>query len=198
MNKNFLGIKTPNFLFSFLNSKSSKPNLRTQGITNKTEDRKFVLFADYDEVNLQSVEEDLLFLQKNYKIGDAIIVCSSNQEISETGKIYGNYYIIAFTKLEFPELLEILKNLRCDWHFKRGWRYQYRSWVLRTTEKRTYKGEVVKLKPKLVTFMPSFSSREYSKSHVEFFEQLYNFKIKRKSKNFDKGKFVEVINYVTR
>lgn len=176
------------------------PKLSTIGITNETEDRKFILFADYDNCNLEAVEKDALFLQKNFKIGNLIILASSPNYTNELGKIYGNYHIIGFTKLEFPELLEILSYLRCHFHFKRGWKYQYRNWVLRVSDKLDNDGKTIKTKPTLISVLPSKTNREYSYAHIEFFKKNYNFELSniKPLVNTDLHEDVQMIRYVTR
>jgi hypothetical protein len=189
-------IKIFDFLFS--SSLRKLPALSTTGFTNETEDRRFILFADYDNVNLEVVERDAEFIQKNYNIGTVLIISSSmSSNCSADGKIYGNYHLIALTKLEFPELLEIMKYLRCDFQFKRGWRYQYRSFVLRLHKKIDKNNNKIKDEPKLVDILPAKTKRIYSKAHVVFLEHYFgkDFGIR---KNLDNSKNVELINYVTR
>ena len=174
-----------------------KPTLFTNGITNITQDRMFVLFADYDMTNLEVVEEDAKFLQSNYDLGDLIIARSSKEHFNKDYDIYSNYHLIGLTKLPFEELKSILRNLRCDFHFKQGWKYQQRNWVLRLGYKRNLKtGDKVKGKPTLESFMPARTDRTYSHAHVSFFNKFYNLKINHKNK--DQGFKVKLIDYVTR
>lgn len=177
--------------------KSLKPNLYTMGLTNKTDDLYYIFFADYDECNLSVVEDDAIFLQRNYDMGSMIIVSSSEDKLTAR-EVYGNYHLIGLSKLKFPEVKECLSLCRCDSHFKQGWRYQFRCWVLRLQPKvQKQNNRIVKDIPRLVSVMPHPSERLVSSAHLKFFELYYNFKLKQKHK-LDKGKTVELINYETR
>lgn len=192
MQFNFLGRQVSFFV-------KERPSLFTNGITNVTQDRRFVLFADYDNTNLQVVEEDAEFIQQNYDVGDLIILNSSEEMLNSSGDVYGNYHLIGFTKIEFPKLKEILSNLRCDKHFKQGWKYQQRVWVLRLGYKTDIKTkQKVKGKPRFISHIPQTFECEkvYSSAHLTFFNKLYNLRIKKK--DIDGSNKIKLIDYVTR
>jgi hypothetical protein len=175
------------------------PMLSTTGFTNETKDRRFILFADYDSVNLDVVERDAAFVQANYDTGTMLIVSSSKDyNYSEDGKPYGNYHLIGLTKIEFPAMLEILDHLRCDFHFKRGWRYQYRSWVLRLHKKLDRNNNAIKDKPVLIDILPADTKRIYSKAHIIFLEKYFGKSFGISIRKCDNSKHIEIINYITR
>ena len=173
------------------------PTLATVGVTNRTEDGYFVVFLDYDEVERKVVEEDIDFLQKNYDLGSCLLLESSVDYTKETTDV-GNYHVIFFTKHKFPEVREIINLTRCDEHFKRGWMYQGRCWVLRIADKINGKKEVVKPKPKLLKVEEASTNKEASSAFITFFEKLYKTKLHHLFSKVDNTTKVELIDYVTR
>lgn len=110
------------------------PSSLTAGISNRTEDNYFLPVFDYDDVEEGVVFDDIDFLQKNFNIG-TVVVSTSGEEKMVSGKTIGHYHVIGFTKFTFPEIKNIIDMSRCDEKFKKGYRFQQRSWVLRILEK---------------------------------------------------------------
>lgn len=171
------------------------PTCATVGLTNRTKDNYFLPFIDYDEVEYDVVKEDVDFLQKNYDIG-TVVITKSSEEKELSGKLVGNYHVIGFTKFTFPEVKEMLRLTRCDWSFRKGFKFQQRCWVLRVLEKVNYKNnEVVKPKPELKEVIPAKTRRVVNKAMVDFINKYYNLNLKfKKHDNIDE---IEVINYLT-
>lgn len=178
------------------------PTLYTVGITNRTtgkDGNRFVFFADYDMVEEKVVEEDAEFFQSNYNMGPMIIMQSSQAD--DMGENVGNYHLIGFRMFTFPEVKELIKMSRCDNHFKYGYKYQQRCWVLRIGPKIDKRGKVVKEKPHFYKFLPAKYSHnaKFSGGHIRFFS---NFSKKIDIKSFAKKDImdtgIELINYVTK
>ena len=173
------------------------PTQQTLGITNHTEDNYFLPFIDYDDVEYDVVEQDVKFLQTNYKIGTAVISVSSEEKML-SGKLVGHYHVIAFTKFTFPEIREMLKLVRCDDKFRYGWRFQQRAWVLRLLEKTDIKtGKTIKPMVKLKKILVSKTNRIANKPMVELIEKFYNINLKQYFKKFDSCQNLEIITYLT-
>ena len=182
------------------------PTVATWGLTNKTNDNMFLLYLDYDSCEYSVVLDDIDSLQNNFNIGTCITRISSlknykNEEV-------GSYHVFSFFKYAFPEVQKLLQFARCDNHFKRGWMYQQRCWVLRIGEKISMKP----LKKASAIVKPSTSFRELIlqkhngrqkiayRGLLEFFEQLDNIKLKKYFRRLDSSNIsdVELIKYCTR
>jgi len=173
------------------------PTLATIGITNRTEDSYFLPFFDYDEVEQKVVEEDIDFFQKNFKIGSCLLLQSSIDYSKETTNV-GNYHVIGLTKFTFPEIRDIIYLSRSDEHFKRGWEYQSRCWVLRIAEKVDANGQEVKMKPKLLKVVKNETDREANLAMIKFLELYYKVRLKNLFSKLDNSHNVELIEYPTR
>lgn len=184
-----------NFIVSF--NIYRLPKTITIGVTNQTKDRKFILFADYDLVDFSVVLEDAKYIYEEFDIKPILILKTKEFYNVESEKIVGSYHLINFDKFEFDELIKILKKLRCDNHFKKGYRYQYRNWVLRILEKKSFDGKVKSNQPKYKMLIKGYSKREGSLGHILLYEKLYNINIRRFYKKLDNNKEVEIIRYVT-
>jgi len=101
-------------------------NIRTQGIQNRIKYTPFrVLFIDYDYYKQEWVEEEINFFIKKYKLGDFILL-----KTSEKG-----YHVICFDVITTELETEILSLSGCDALFKSSNQWDFRSKVLRITEK---------------------------------------------------------------
>ena len=173
------------------------PTQQTLGITNHTEDNYFLPFIDYDDVEYDVVEQDVKFLQTNYKIGTVVISASSEEKML-SGKLVGHYHVIGFTKFTFPEIREMLRLVRCDDKFRYGWRFQQRAWVLRLLEKTDIKtGKTTKPMVKLKKVLVAPTNKVVNKPMIEIIEKFYNINLKQYFKKFDNCKNVEIITYLT-
>lgn len=171
------------------------PTAVTAGITNHTKDNYFLPFFDYDEVEYDVVLEDVDFFQKNFDVG-TVVVTASSEEKELSGKLVGNYHVIGFTKFTFPEILQIIRLSRCDWKFKKGYKFQQRCWVLRVLEKTDYKsGKDVKPAVKLKEVIASNTKRQANFAMINFINKLFNLKLR--FSNHDSVEEVELINYLT-
>lgn len=184
----------------FRKGDSKPPIYHCIGMTNQTIKREFVLFADYDCCNQKVVEDDLQFLQENYAAGHGIIIASSHElESNLKGVQYGNYHLVMPKLYSFPDMIEILKLLRCDRHFKYGWKYQSRNHVLRITPKFDKDNNEIKPAPTLVSFIPdpsNTSSIRYSLGHCLLMNKLHNLNIQ--PKEHDNCQEANLIEYQTR
>ena len=172
------------------------PTMVSYGLTNRTSDNYFMVFLDYDLVEDKVVLEDVNFLQKNFNLGNALIRISSKEYVKEKGCLVGSFHVFFFTKLLFPEVKEIISLTRCDSHFKYGYKYQQRCWVLRIGEK-LENNTIKKPFTKFYKFIPHKTMRVSSKGLIKFFSLIDSKNYKKKFKKIDNLNNIEIINYAT-
>lgn len=166
------------------------PKYRVYGLTNRTEDNMFLLFADYDNVENTIVYQDIKMLQSKFKLGTCLIRMSNQKYKKQNNAFVGSFHIIFFSKLPFKRMKDILQYTRCDINFKRA-NFQQRLKVLRLSEKGR------KLKPVFYQLLSAKTKLESSKAHAEFFENIDRKPIIKYISNLDNSGEVEIINYLT-
>lgn len=176
----------------------SLPTQQTIGITNRTEDNYFVLFLDYDTVEYDVVREDVDFLQKNFDIGTVITRVTQEKLNNIVDKEVGSYHVIGFTKFTFPEIREMINLTRCDSHFKTGYKYQSRCWVLRIAEKFNLETQQIEQKStKLKEVLVSKTNKVANSGLLTLFEKLDKTNLKKHFNKRDKFYKIEFIHYLT-
>jgi hypothetical protein len=146
-------------------------------------DGKYVLYLDYDKLNLDDVELELAFLQKQYNIGDILLFESSK----------GNYHAISFDKFSAKEFIEILENSSVDFAFKNFPRfYGFRNWVLRFAPKGTIPKPIY-----LKTLKYARNNRMKSLGHYNLIRTLYPEINLSKLYHSDNINEVKIISYKT-
>ncbi len=173
------------------------PDKATMGVTNRTLDGYFTFMADYDSCEKDTVIDDARFFQQNYHMGTMLLLCSSGEEEMASGKTVGNYHLVGFTKFMFPDAKELIALSRCDSHFKVGYKYQQRCWVLRIGQKLDDNGAEIKPRPELCSILRSATPLQANLGMIGLYEKLYNIKLKAYFSRIDDVKGCEVINYVT-
>lgn len=130
------------------------------GITNKCEDGRYVLFMDYDRVELNWVMEELLFLIEEYTLGDV--------HLFKTNK---GIHAICTDKFSLRELVSILRDSSTDDAYTEiPLRTARKAWTLRLTEKNG-------VKPKYIETLTGYQYREQSKPHNEILRKIYSLEI---------------------
>jgi hypothetical protein len=185
-----------NYLLDCSMVKRQKPSTFTLGLTNRTEDNYFVPFLDYDKVEEQVIYDDIDFLQKNFDLGTALVIVSSDREQEmPSGRIIGNYHIIFFTKLTFPECREVIDLSRCDYKFKKGWRFQQRAWVLRVLGKKGIDGLEKKPRTRVLRIVKAPTTRVANRALIILIEKLHNLRMVNYFKKVDKTISASIIEY---
>jgi hypothetical protein len=186
------------FVLHFGMKMYDKPQLYTIGVTNRTLDNRFLVFGDYDSANLKAVEDDAEMLQRRYGVGPVLVALSSVPNFNAYGDMYGNFHLIAFRKFDFDEAKKIISKLRCDEHFKDGWKYQGRCWVLRVKEKKKIKNnETMKPAVSFVSLLFKKPKGVCSAAHMSFYSRLLGFQFPGNVKS-DRETGLELITYQTR
>lgn len=177
-------IKTPKVIFTKM------PKYSVYGLTNRTDDNMYLLFADYDNVEDTIVYQDIQMLQSKFELGTCLIR-SSNQKYTKSDKsIVGSFHLIFFAKLPYKTMLDIIQYLRCDENFKKA-NFQQRCKVLRLSQKG------VKVSPQFYQLVKAKTELQSSKAHIEFFEKIDNTPIIKYIDNLDSSEEIEIINYIT-
>jgi hypothetical protein len=175
-----------------------KPDLVTQGITNRCSDGKYVLFLDYDQVYLSTVLEDIQTIRKRFKLCNFFIFKSSGLK-SSLSDVYANWFVYSIDKLDYFTMKQILRNVRVDEAYNKG-DYYHNAFVLRFSPKYYFRGKdffVYKEQPKFFG-LKLFKSCKYrhSRAHLNALKILFGLKVPS-FKNLDNSKQVEIVTYPT-
>jgi len=176
------------------------PRTLTWGLTNLCADNKFVIFLDYDDVEYKVCREDVKMLQDDFNIGTVITRVSSIKNYRDDE--IGNYHVISFQKYYFDEIKKLIAKTRCDDHFKRGYIYQQRCWVLRVGEGLQFDprhGWII-VKPftvlrEVIKQKHDGRQKESNQALLNFFEDLDNIKLKNYFKRVDNLLEPEIIRF---
>lgn len=136
-----------------------KPKSCNFGITNKTKDGMYVLFADFDDVYVDVLLDDLRNLLKRFpnEFTNFAIFNSSPPVITQNG-VKGCFHAVSFSKFAYQDLRERLKYLSVDEGFFRlPAHLPYRSNTLRISPKYKYRVSM-KVKAKILKDAPRFNS----------------------------------------
>lgn len=170
------------FLFRF--SLYNAPNCRVCGYSSRTQTGQYVLFHDFDELELQDVIEELKYLQKKFCLSDYYIF-----QMPDNPK---SIHCVCLDAMPLSEAYEIQKHTSCDQAFIHAIKnLKMREWVLRFSEK----GE--RKKPVFVkTVFSNNFKRIKSSAHAEFLLKWFNVKVRQKG-HWDKKTKLGIIHYNT-
>ena len=158
------------------------PPLYTIGITNETEDCRFVPFFDLDNIYRETAVKYIRMAQREFSLSPAILLCSSGEKMDEQGRLWGNYMALFFDKLRYHEVIEVLKAVPViDWlSIRMPPYYRYKSWVLRMADKFDEAGNTVVQRPRYVaTVLPedeAYMGHKHSEAHYHYLQKLFNFR----------------------
>ena len=165
-----------------------KPKSLCYGITNKTNDGLYTLFADYDNVYFHVLLKELDDLIKVYpdQLTNFAVFETRESEATSSG-VVGSYHVINFSKHPYQKMREMLSRLSVDdKFFALPKNTAYRCNTLRVSPKFKYlkdgsKGEEVVLTPapRFVCFYPTTEKLEpkkkiVSSAHLRAYEILLN------------------------
>ena len=140
-------------------------NKEIVGISNRTYEGFYIPFIDYDGLKLEWIINEIMRIQKDFKLSDFYIFKSSKK----------GYHAVCFDKMLLQEFIILLKNTSVDKNYLSvPLKYGLKQWNLRVSKKNTI--------PKLITMVTSsINTRRKSLPHIKFFEKLYNINIKHKN-----------------
>jgi hypothetical protein len=188
-----------------------KPKSLCYGITNKTQDGLYILFADYDNIYFHTLLKELDSLIKTYPSELTNFAIYETRESIQTPQgVLGSYHVINFAKMPYANMREKLAYLSVDdLFFKLPKRVAYRSNTLRISPKFKYFKELSMQKeieltpaPRFVCFYPTHerlecSKRKVSSAHLNAYQVLLGLPKFRMmwSKREDELKVIELKKY---
>jgi hypothetical protein len=125
------------------------------GYSSRTEKGRYVLFHDYDNLDLPSIMAELSYLQKRFHLSNYYIFKLDREN---------SFHAVCLDTFALNEAYEIQKQTSCDLAFVHSIKnLQTREWILRIGKKGTREA------PKFATVVLSkFDEREKSFAHKEF------------------------------
>lgn len=191
------------------------PNIPTLGVTNRTEDGRFVFFQDYDNVEWQVVLEDLHLLTEPIRIAPHPMMLGSlrnfvvlendswvNSNAWGEEEESGSYLVFGLDRMSFYQHSAHQAYCRGDsMHRRVGLRWHKRLWVNRIAAKYSMEGgELAEVRPepkvRLKLFLREPSPWEASKAFVDMFREWFGVRFPKHIRPHDDGS-VEVIEYST-
>jgi hypothetical protein len=171
------------------------PELSTIGISNLTQDGRYVLFMDYDNISEKDLEMEIRRMTSDYGISHFLILKTSKM----------GYHVISFDKFKLSHIKDILNNSLCDYSYKNIPLKSDKGYILRIFEKRDLDGKIVKEKPQfhnLKINMDLLADREKSRAHYELYSLLFKEvrtlgEIKNFSNKLDSYHTVRLVRYGT-
>jgi len=143
------------------------PNSTCYGISNRTDDGYYVLFADYDKIYLHVLLKELKNIWDKHKdyLSNFAILESTPSILTKNGTL-GSYHAVSFAKLPYQKMQEILSYMSVDTDFfKLPKATAYRTNTLRISPKFKWEKEfdsetgdhvgnsiVLKEEPKFITW----------------------------------------------
>jgi hypothetical protein len=144
-----------------------RPYIPIMGITSRCFDGNHVLFAEFDHIRRDMMEEYAKLAIDKFKLTHIYIFRSSKGEYID-GTETGNYHWICLKKMSIRDVCDIQSFLPIDSNYGRAWMFSYyKSWVLRTSKK------MKKKSPVFLTIVYSPHQSEVSTAHKEAIEKFY-------------------------
>jgi len=102
-------------------------NVRTSGVSSRVPNTSLhVIFLDYDNIVDERLEEELIHIQNEKKIGNFYVLETRNE----------GRHAVCIDALRFKDVKEVIDYSSCDLMFKKAPRInEYRCWVLRYAKK---------------------------------------------------------------
>lgn len=182
---------------------SLNPTVSTMGLLNRVqgdEYNRYMLFMDFDDAILKVIRADVLFAQRQYDAGTAVILQSGETDSNIAGDVYGNFHVIFPQKFSFEEVNEILGMSCCDEGFKTtSSHFNWRAFCLRIYPKYSENGKMIQDRPKLYDVMYDETRRETNTAMYDFLRKYYGVSewTGKYAPNLDKLTTLSVIKYTT-
>ena len=134
------------------------------GYTNRCEDGRYVLFLDYDKIQLSWLLTELKHLIHDHSLGDVYIFESSPK----------SFHVVCLDKFKLDEFLNIARSSSVDEQYIYvPLKYGKKVWTLRLTEKDA--GDI-----KFVKMIKGNNKRQQSNAHANILKKLFKLNIKLK------------------
>jgi hypothetical protein len=153
------------------------PTVSTMGLLNRVkgdEYNRYMLFMDFDDAMIKIIWDDVLFAQRQYDAGTAVILQSGETDSNIAGDVYGNFHVIFPQKFSFEEVNEIIGTACCDEGFKTiSSHFNWRAHCLRIYPKYSENGKLIQDRPKLYDVMYAETRRETNTAMYDFLRKYY-------------------------
>ena len=153
-----------------------------------------VLFIDYDDIRADVLEEELVFLQNEFKLGNFYIFRTKESGMREDGIPFGCYHAICLDVDTIRRYYHILQHTSTEYAFQNAPKiYPERAWVLRWDRK----GE--RGKPAFLTTVesPYEGEKLQSTAHAMYIDQFYGTDIEANLTNPDGNTVLRFCKYNT-
>ena len=170
--------------FRFHTMLYNSPNAWVHGYSSRTQNGRYVLFHDYDNLDLQAVVDELKYLQKRFKLSDYYIFELDREN---------SFHAVCLDTFSLSQAYDIQKATSCDLAFIHSIkRLQSKEWILRWDKKgdRGAPEYLLKLESK-------FSQRKKSLAHGLFLKKLGVDLDVRNSKEWDGLEYLAMVDYDT-
>lgn len=150
------------------------------GYTNRCKDGKYIIFLDYDNVELEWIENELKRLQIDFRLGDFYIFRSSEE----------SYHAVCFDKISYSCYINILRNATvCQDYINVPMRWGRKIWTLRLTDKDDVPIKFIKM-------LVGDNYYEMSSAHVKLLSKLFiDIKFDLDNKRLDNEKELVLSRY---
>lgn len=159
----------------------NSPDTWTRGYSARTENGQYVLFLDYDNLDLSAVVGELKYLQKRFSLSDCFVFRTDREN---------SFHAVCLDTFPLVEAYSILKETSCDFAFINSIkRLKTKEWVLRLT------GKGGRGAPNFLLRLPGKGKRVKSSAHAEFLRSL-EIDVPKKGR-WDKCGRLTIIDYTT-
>lgn len=160
------------------------PNAWVHGYSSRTEKGRYVLFHDYDNLDLASIIQELQFLQKKFHLSNYYIFKLDREN---------SFHAVCLDTFPLAECYEIQKQTSCDLAFIHSIKnLQTREWILRIGKKGNRDA------PKFATVVPSkFCEHVKSSAHRDFLGKFGVPAQYFEGNHWDKCKNLALVDYNT-
>lgn len=154
-------------LFLFKIQFANSPKAWVLGYSSRTQNGKYVLFFDYDNLDYVDVCAELNYLQKKFNLSDIYLFKIPDKDDS--------FHAVCLDTFTIKEAYDILIQSSCDSAFIKAIHFlNYREWVLRIGEKGNRK------KPVYYGRFSNKGERIKSSAHSKFLQKWFKIKIDHK------------------
>ena len=161
------------------------PDKWVHGYSSRTEKGRYVLFHDYDSLDLEGVLQDLRFLQEKFKLSDYYVFKTDRED---------SFHAVCLDTFNLNEAYEIQTHSSCDMAFiKSISRLKTKEWILRIGEKGN------RSPPEFLKVLRSkHDNKIKSSAHAKFLKKFFGMqKIIKDSGQWDKCKTLALVDYNT-
>ena len=151
------------------------------GITNKTEDNKFIPFLDFDSDNFELMHMDIVNIREKFKLSNPFLIKSTN-----------GFNVFFLDKMTFDDCLELCKNCHSiDLNF-----------IKYAIKKNNFTLRIGKDKNFIHSLNSEYSEHELSFAHYQFFNEFFKVDILNgfeiTNLNFDELDEIELVMYMSK